>query len=152
MHSCKKLVENVTFFKNIPTALFVRIVAGLRYEIFMMNDVIAKCSTTGDEMYFLASGTVAIYTLLLFSIMFLQICHLDDGNHFGEIAMVMTNELRVASVVAIETCEMYRLDRVDFIRAILPFPDLLEKMQRVAAERLEKTVLMDEIIASNKRG
>lgn len=62
MHSCRKLVENVAFFKNLPLALIVRIVSSLRSEVFLANDVIVKANTPGNSMFFIATGTVAVYT------------------------------------------------------------------------------------------
>lgn len=62
MHSCRKLVENVGFFKNLPLSLLLRIVSCLKTEIFLVNDVIIKANTPGDCMYFISTGTVAIYT------------------------------------------------------------------------------------------
>lgn len=62
MHSCRKLVEHVTFFKNLPMQLIVRIVSSLTIEIFMVNDVIVKVNTPGTCMYFIASGCVSVYT------------------------------------------------------------------------------------------
>lgn len=69
---------------------------------------------------------------------------MEDGAHFGEIALVMKDELRVASVVAVEICELYRLERKDFVRAIYPYPDLLTNVQHIAADRMERTTILDE--------
>lgn len=138
MHSCRKLVENVTFFNNLPMSLLVRIVALLRSEIFLTNDVIVRANQSGDCMYFIASGTVAIYTKSG-----KEVCHLEDGAHFGEIALVMPDERRVASVVAVETCELYRLERADFTRTIHPYPMLWERIKKIAMERHEKTTILN---------
>lgn len=62
MHSCRKLVENVAFFKNLPLALIVRIVSSLRSEVYLINDVIVKANTPGNSMFFIATGTVAVFT------------------------------------------------------------------------------------------
>ncbi|KAI4470521.1 i[[h]] channel isoform e [Holotrichia oblita] len=99
----------------------------------MTNDIIIKYATTGDCMYFIANGTVAIYSKAG-----REIRHLLDGDHFGEIALVTTNK-RIAFVVAVEPCELYKLERKDFIHAILPYPDLLVKIERIAFERIEET-------------
>lgn len=72
-------------------------------------------------------------------------CHLEDGSYFGEIALVMENEHRVASVVAIETCEILVVPREAFQQVIAPYPNLLSRLQKVALERLERTLLLDEI-------
>ncbi|KYM99904.1 Potassium/sodium hyperpolarization-activated cyclic nucleotide-gated channel 4, partial [Cyphomyrmex costatus] len=134
MHVCRKLVENVTFFNNLPLPLITRIVALLKSEIFLPNDVIVRVNQPGDCMYFIASGTVAIYTSTG-----KEVCHLEDGAHFGEIALVMLDERRVASVVAVEICELYRLDRADFARTIHPYPMLWEQIKKIAIERHERT-------------
>lgn len=62
MHNCRQLVENVTFFKDLPLSLLVRIVSCLKPEIYLARDVIIRAHTTGDAMYFIATGTVAIYS------------------------------------------------------------------------------------------
>lgn len=138
MHACRKLVENVTFFSNLPFLLLTRIVALLKSEIFLTNDVIVRVNQPGDCMYFIATGTVAIYT-----ISGKEVCHLEDGAHFGEIALVMPEERRVASVVAVEICELYRLDRIDFIRTIYPYPMLWERIKNIAIQRHEKTIILN---------
>ncbi|XP_076766950.1 potassium/sodium hyperpolarization-activated cyclic nucleotide-gated channel 1 [Xylocopa sonorina] len=139
MHSCRKLVENVTFFNNLPLTLLGRIVGLLRSEIFLTNDVIVRANQPGDCMYFIGTGTVAIYTNSG-----KEVCHLEDGAHFGEVALVMPNELRVASVVAVEMCELYRLNRTDFARTIHPYPMLWETIKKIAIERHEKTMILNE--------
>lgn len=140
MHSCRKLVENVTFFNNLPVSLLTRIVAQLKSEIFLTNDVIVRAGQTGDCMYYIATGTVAIYTDSG-----REICHLEDGAHFGEIALVMPDERRVANVIAVETCELYRLERSDFIRTIHPYPMLWDRIKKIAMERHEKTMILDTL-------
>ncbi|KAL6256964.1 hypothetical protein P5V15_011899 [Pogonomyrmex californicus] len=137
MHVCRKLVENVTFFANLPLSLLTRIVTLLKSEIFLTNDVIVRANQPGDCMYFIASGTVAIYTRTG-----KEVCHLQDGAYFGEIALVMPGERRVASVIAVEICELYRLDRADFARTIHPFPMFWEQIKKIAVERHERTTIM----------
>ncbi|XP_043491455.1 potassium/sodium hyperpolarization-activated cyclic nucleotide-gated channel 2-like [Polistes fuscatus] len=133
MHSCRKLVENVTFFNNLPLVILNRIVALLKSEIFLTNDVIVRANEPGNCMYFIGSGTVAVYT-----VSGKEVCHLKDGAHFGEIALVMADERRVASVVAVEICELYRLDRADFARTIHLYPMMWEQIKNIAIERHEK--------------
>lgn len=63
-----------------------------------------------------------------------------DGGHFGEIALVMDNEKRIASVVAVECCELFNLSRKDFRKAIAPYPELKERIRHFAQQRLQKTM------------
>ncbi|KAL2716264.1 potassium/sodium hyperpolarization-activated cyclic nucleotide-gated channel 1-like [Vespula squamosa] len=138
MHSCRKLVENVNFFHNLPFSILNRIIALLKSEIFLTNDVIVRANELGNCMYFIGSGTVAVYTTFG-----KEICHLEDGAYFGEIALVMEEKCRVASVVAVEICELYRLDRADFIRTILPYPILWDHIKKTATERHERTMILE---------
>nr|XP_046492999.1 potassium/sodium hyperpolarization-activated cyclic nucleotide-gated channel 1-like [Neodiprion pinetum] len=140
LHNSRKLVEKVTLFKCLPEALVSRIAMSLHTEVFLTNDIIFKAGTTGDTMYFIASGTVAIYTSLG-----KEVCHLRDGAHFGEIALIMENDQRLASVVAVEICELYVLSREDFQQVIEPFPNLMNILQKLVLERLEKTVFLGDL-------
>nr|CAH7748329.1 unnamed protein product [Callosobruchus chinensis] len=139
MHACRKLVENVIFFRNLPLNLLVRIISCLRIEVFLVNDVIIRANTPGASMYFISTGTVAIYTKSG-----KEVCHLEDGAHFGEIALLIKDTFRIASVIAVEVSEIYRLDQKDFVKAINPYPDLLANIQHIAEERMEVSSMLDE--------
>ncbi|KOC63550.1 hypothetical protein WH47_02297 [Habropoda laboriosa] len=73
-----------------------------------------------------------------------QICHLDDGAHFGEVALLVPDQRRVASVIAIEVCEVYRLDRKDFRKCIAVHTELFANIERIATERIERAVIVEE--------
>lgn len=62
MHSCRKLAENVTVFNNLPLSLLATMVVLLKSEVFLGNDIILRANTYEDCMYFIATGTVAVYT------------------------------------------------------------------------------------------
>lgn len=78
------------------------------------------------------------------SVIALEMCHLSDGAHFGEIALLVADQRRVASVIAIEVCEVYRLDRKDFRQCIDINSELFAEIERIATERVEKTVRVEE--------
>lgn len=64
---------------------------------------------------------------------------LRDGDYFGEIAILYKEQKRIASVIAIDTCEVFRLNRSDFRKILQPHADLLKKMQMNAMTRMEQT-------------
>lgn len=41
-------------------------------------------------------------------------CHLEDGDYFGEVALLMKDSKRVATVVAVEITQVYRLEADHF--------------------------------------
>ncbi|XP_019888241.1 potassium/sodium hyperpolarization-activated cyclic nucleotide-gated channel 2 [Ooceraea biroi] len=139
LHSCRRLIENVAIFKNLPKNILQSIVKNLKFELYLPNDVIVKAGAQGDCMFFLSSGTVTVLTPTG-----KEICHLDDGAHFGEVALLVADQRRVASVIAIEVCEVYRLDRKDFRQCIDVNSELFAEIERIATERVERTVRIEE--------
>ncbi|EAT48234.1 AAEL000688-PA, partial [Aedes aegypti] len=133
METCQHLVNNVELFRNLPHALIEDIVDRLKLELFLENDVIIQAGSFGDAMYFIASGTAAVY-----SVSGKELGHLVDGAHFGEICLLKKDQKRTANVVALEVCEVYKLSFADFQMLIEPHSYLLERMQKLANERLAK--------------
>ncbi|XP_012522161.2 potassium/sodium hyperpolarization-activated cyclic nucleotide-gated channel 1 [Monomorium pharaonis] len=139
LQSCRRLIENVAIFKNLPKNVLQLIVKNLKFELYLPNDVIIKAGTQGDCMFFLSSGTVAVLTPTG-----KEMCHLNDGAHFGEVALLVADQRRIASIVAIQVCEVYRLDRKDFRQCIDVHSELFAEIERIATERIERTIRAEE--------
>ncbi|CAH1635525.1 unnamed protein product [Spodoptera littoralis] len=73
-----------------------------------------------------------------------EVCHLEDGHHFGEVALLMKDSKRIATVVAVEITQLYRLDAVDFNRFVLSHPTLYDRIEELASRRMHQTVLLDD--------
>ncbi|CAH1967744.1 unnamed protein product [Acanthoscelides obtectus] len=128
-------MQRIGFFGKIPTRMLNNLVARFRTEIFLTNDVIIVAGVPGDCMYFINYGTVAIYSLAGN-----EVCHLEDGAYFGEIAMIF-DELRVETVVAVAPCELFILNRSDFVEIIHPYPRVLEEIRQQARKKISATGL-----------
>lgn len=50
------------------------------------NFQIIKAGSVGDCMFFIASGTVCVMTTNG-----RELCHLEEGNYFGEVALILKN-------------------------------------------------------------
>lgn len=74
----------------------------------------------------------------------MKICHLEEGAHFGEITLVMEKEYRIASVIAIETCEVGILTQADFQKVIAPYPYIVTRLRKLARKRLKDTMRLEE--------
>lgn len=139
LHVCKSLIRNVSLFCELTPMEISKIVDYLIPEIFLPNDFIIRAGCPGKVMYFLSSGTVAVYTRSG-----REICHLQDGAYFGEIALVLKGHLRLTSVVALETCHVYRLHKKDLERCLLINKSIREKVLEEAEQRLKETVRLEE--------
>ncbi|KAJ8945715.1 hypothetical protein NQ314_009077 [Rhamnusium bicolor] len=108
-------------YKELPVALRERIFAYFEFKF--------------HNQFFKESDINSMVSPLL-----RQICHLEDGAHFGEIALIF-NEARITSVVAVTACELLILKRSDFLETIQPFPQFKKNLLTLATERMKKTIL-----------
>ncbi|CAH1376699.1 hypothetical protein MTP99_018105 [Tenebrio molitor] len=129
-HACRKMVHSVKIFETLPQEILEDILTYLKQEIYMRRDVVAQAGAPGDCMYFLASGTVAVS-----SPSGKEICHLVDGDYFGEICLLIPKQTRIATVVALETCEIYNLDRKSFRKCLQTNSQLYKEIQLQAKRR-----------------
>ncbi|OXA64277.1 Potassium/sodium hyperpolarization-activated cyclic nucleotide-gated channel 3 [Folsomia candida] len=105
MHNCHHLVEKVSLFKSLPMSFLTRIVANLKFEVYLPNDVIIEAGNEGQAMYFIQEGEVNILSNDQ------HVSTLSSGDYFGEVALVSDNCKTTATVVAKDYCDMYRLER-----------------------------------------
>ncbi|XP_045516920.1 potassium/sodium hyperpolarization-activated cyclic nucleotide-gated channel 3-like [Pieris brassicae] len=139
MHTGRQLVRDVAFLKQLPGSLLLQIGSKLRIVMFIAGDIIMKIKTIGDCLYFIHKGTVAIYCESG-----KEVCHLEDGDFFGEIALVMSHRLRTASAVAVTNCELFRLDKEDFESYVACYPTVYEDIKKVATNRYEQSKMLDD--------
>ncbi|KPJ14111.1 Potassium/sodium hyperpolarization-activated cyclic nucleotide-gated channel 4 [Papilio machaon] len=109
LHTCYKLVNRLPLLEGLPASVVGAVMGCLKPEVYLPNDLVMRAGDNGDCMYFIANGTVAVYSLKG-----VEICHLEDGDHFGEVALLMADSKRVATVVSVEITQVYRLDAVNF--------------------------------------
>lgn len=62
MHTCENFLQTVGLFRDLPTTLLYRIVLSLKVEYYLPKDLIVQVGDIGDAMYFIFTGTVAVYT------------------------------------------------------------------------------------------
>ncbi|XP_018369234.1 PREDICTED: potassium/sodium hyperpolarization-activated cyclic nucleotide-gated channel 1-like [Trachymyrmex cornetzi] len=139
LHNYRRLLNDVDLFRNLPEIVVAQFIGAVRSEIFMSNDVLVRAGARGDALYFIAYGTVVVYNSAE-----KEICHLEDGAYFGELALLMEDERWIASVIAAENCEVHILSRANFQNALMSYPDLLAHLQNVMLARLERTPLLEK--------
>ncbi|XP_026481605.1 potassium channel KAT1-like [Ctenocephalides felis] len=135
---CGKVFEKMDLLKNMPRYVLELLMRHLKAEIYCPNDTIIRVGARGDCMYFLVTGSVTIITANG-----REVCHLYDGDFFGETALVLKGQRRLASVVAIEYCELFRLDAHDFIRIAKESQELTDRLKAVAQDRRSETNLFE---------
>lgn len=134
-----KLIKRVDFFKYLPKKVLGQIVRHLETKVYLKDDVIVKIGSIGHEMHYIVAGTVSVSTKN-----HSDFCYLEDGTYFGELTLVIENQVCQASVKALETCEICVLKQSDFLRILEPYPNLLKKFKKLAIESLDKSLLREK--------
>ncbi|EAA12818.4 AGAP007800-PA, partial [Anopheles gambiae str. PEST] len=119
-------------FHDLPAYVLQDIADQLRFELYLENDTILAVGSAADTMFFLAMGTAAVYTRDG-----VELGHLIDGANFGAIALFRTDAQRTVSVVALEVCEVYRLERASFQKLMRPHSYLLGLVVKQAEKRIQ---------------
>ena len=61
-HKLRTFVKNVTIFDSIPSEILEKVFIQLKKEIYLPQDVIITAGVSGDSMFFISSGTVAVFS------------------------------------------------------------------------------------------
>lgn len=141
LFSCKELIESAKVFQGIPKTFIGSLMSHLKNEVYLTNDVILKAGARAECMFFIDKGTVAevLGTGK-------EVQHLEDGEHFGEIALVVdeAKDRGIASYIAVEVTECYRLDKRDLIHCMLQHEEFGDRMKKQAREKYELLMQMED--------
>lgn len=139
------LFDKVTLFAGMSKALLGTIIGSLTNHIYLPRDVIMSEDDFDDCMYFIAYGTVAVYNKDGN-----ELCHLVDGNIFGECLLACPSLNKESRVVAIETTEVFQLERDDFVYCLKTFGDFSKKLKESIAKKLEYMDHLEKQITESK--
>ncbi|KAF7269120.1 hypothetical protein GWI33_017869 [Rhynchophorus ferrugineus] len=136
---CKTLINSVTIFSKLSPKEVEQVITYLVPEIFLPNEIITQSGTPADCMYFLENGTVAVFTPSG-----KEVGHLQDGAHFGEVAILIKEKHRTATVVAIEISRVYKLSKSNFDRCFRNNAEVFDALLRLAEERIKEIRELEE--------
>ncbi len=135
-----RLVESVEIFSGFTQAELVDLLGNAEKCQFRAGENILSEGSSGHFMYIILDGEVEIRKKLA-SGGFKPLCHLFAGNCFGEMALV-DNDVRSASVKAIEKCLLLRVGEGDFWKNPTMSAKLYRNIARLLSRRLRDTNAM----------
>ncbi|XP_050306984.1 potassium/sodium hyperpolarization-activated cyclic nucleotide-gated channel 3-like [Anthonomus grandis grandis] len=141
----KSLINQVSIFSHISPKNMQLITANLVPEIYLPSDLIIQSGTHGDCMYFIESGTVAVFTPSG-----KEICHLHDGDYFGEVSLLSVSKKRTASVVAIEATRIYKLRNKVFHTCFKKTEQAYQLIREMAKKRILQTDDLERLFKKDK--
>lgn len=122
-----KLISSLTIFEGISTLCLKQVAKKLRKKSFSPGQYIIKKGDHGNEMYIINHGKVDVKnedeSLVI----------LSDGMFFGEQALIK-HTTRNADVLSLTYCDLYILEKADFMSLIEVFPELIKNMDTTLLE------------------
>ena len=106
-HRILKL-KQIYLFKDTPDTKLQEIAMCLHKKTFNKDDIIIQENTKGEYFYLISKGKVIVY------LQSHPIREMDEGNCFGEIALISDNQKRTATVIALDTVICYTLHKDKF--------------------------------------
>jgi voltage-gated potassium channel len=133
LYFIRDIIEKVPMFRGANDAFMREMALRLRPVVFTPGDYVFKAGEHGGEMYFVSRGTLEVISKDGKTIL----ATLTDGDFFGEIAL-LRNQLRTASVRAVDYCDLYLLDKETFGRILAHYPDIAAQIESLATLRQER--------------
>lgn len=124
-----EMIGQLDMFAHLDMRQKRRLARLFRPRFAVPGERIIAAGERGDSVYFISSGAVEV---LLPG----QRIRLGRGDVVGEMAL-LTGAPRQADVVALSYCQFLVLRQGDFHRFLRDNPDARERMDRIAASRLE---------------
>jgi len=123
------LIKNVPVFKECTHDCLKKIAGSLTQVYFSPEQNIISIGEMGNEMFIIGHGDVEVRLADGKTL-----ASLNEGHFFGERALLEETK-RSANVVATSYCDLYKLEKEDFLKIVTEYPDLLESMKRIMTER-----------------
>ncbi|WP_127716144.1 cyclic nucleotide-binding domain-containing protein [Halobacteriovorax sp. HLS] len=124
-----KHIRTVPVFKNCSNSCLKDVAGALIQKSYSPGQTIIRIGEIGNEMFMIGHGSVEVIfkdgTV---------VATLQEGQIFGEAALLRETS-RNADVRAQNYCDLYILNKEDFVEIIKKHPDLLENMQAVTSRR-----------------
>ena len=128
------LVRSVPFMADLEQACIVEILKSLISTLHLKGDCIVTTGRVGRDMYFIREGRCEVFAVKGLGTPDeerIWLANLDQGSFFGELALLVDNQKRTATVRAVTNCDLFMLRRDDFLSVLEEFPDSKTKIRGV---------------------
>jgi glucose-6-phosphate 1-dehydrogenase len=122
----RDVLEQVPLFRECDAIFLHNLAMMLKPVVYAAGEYVIRKGDMGREMYFICRGRVEVLDgagHLLKT--------LDEGQFFGETSLVL-DKPRTASIRAAGACNLFVLDKADFLRSLKDHPHLANLMRELA--------------------
>ncbi len=148
------MLRSIKLFNRFPEQELRNIAKRLKYAPFAKGDIITRQGARANWLYFLIDGQAESY-IELEGQPRKQLPTLKSGSYFGEMGL-LTGSPRIASVVALEDCRCYRMNKDDFQEVMASHPDLAQELstnintREIGLDSLQTSETLDLVVTLEK--
>lgn len=136
----REVLEQVPLFEGGDPVFLHSLVMKLKPMVAKEEDFIIQRGDMGTEMYFINRGEVEVLDAKGE-----RMALLSEGNFFGEISLLFAQE-RTASIRALSDCDLFVLDKQDFVQALKDRPQFAESIMEVAKQRYDIAIEANQLM------
>jgi serine phosphatase RsbU (regulator of sigma subunit) len=132
------LLSRIPLFADLPAAELDKLVTTLKVTELQPGEILFREGEVGEHFYIIADGQMEILRAagtpeeLLLNVV-------QQGDYFGDMALIMPGGQRTATVRARTNCVLLVMSRAEFEALLKRFPVLAYSMVRVTSQRLDAT-------------
>ncbi|CAG9769043.1 unnamed protein product [Ceutorhynchus assimilis] len=122
--------QKIRFLHLLPNPVIKSLVANIDHVYFCPGDIVFRVNTNSYCLYFIKNGTVALHDQHD-----VEICHLEDGAYYGDIAVILKIP-HVVTMTAISPCKMIVLKHKVLWKMLDQLPEIKEKLSEFSRSLL----------------
>ena len=134
LHLHRNVLRKVPIFERASEVFLRELVLHLVPLVFIPGETVVRRGEIGHRIFFINKGTVEVLSHDEGTV----VATLSDGDFFGEWAL-LSSQSRANTVVAVDYCNLYALDRDKFDQVLDGFPEFATEVRRVADARRQDT-------------
>lgn len=141
----ERLLEGVALFAPLPAEARAQLTGRLRRRAVAAGITVVHQGDAGASLFIVAEGILSV------TVDAHPVARLVPGQVFGEMSL-MTGEPRSAAVAAAVPCVLYEIDKTDIAPLLETYPDLVERLGGVLAQRRAANAAANGSHASTSNG
>ena len=130
--AAQRALASTPLFAGMPADTLEALVANLQLVSLVRGDFLFREGEPGDALYVVAEGELS---MMAEGPPRVEMARLGPGAFIGEVAL-MTDQPRSATVVALDTSELLRIDRVTLSKVLVNHGHVLHAVLRFVRDRL----------------
>ncbi len=130
LHLNRNILRKVPLFEGASEEFLRDLVVHLDPLVFLPGQALMRRGEIGHRLYFINKGRVDVLSQDDSGV----IATLSDGDFVGEMAL-LSSQPRANTVLALDYCNVYALDREAFDRVLESFPEVAAEVRRIAERR-----------------